>query len=138
MDGQIILRVLVGSQMEDQQVVSVVMTSMPVAVFNRQVRYAGADELHDLVLHIAFSVDRADDGERHILRADAVARLAGQVDGDHARTRHVVGAAHQLLGQLAAALADGQRAHTRRNGCGCPNRGSCGRSRTSSRGCSCG
>ena len=109
-DGQIILRVLVGfpdggpaGRFGRHDVDAV-------AVFNRQVRYAGADELHDLVLHIALSVDRADDGERHILRADAVARLAGQVDGDHARTRYVVGAAHQLFGQLAAALADGQRA----------------------------
>ena len=109
-DGQVILRVLVGlpdggpaGRFRRHHVDAV-------AVFNRQIRHARPDKLHDLVLHIALGVNRADDGERHVLRADAVPRLAGQVDGDHARARHVVGAADKLLGQLAAALADRQRA----------------------------
>ena len=40
------------------------------------------------------------------MRADAGAGLAGQVDGHHAGVGHIIGAADQLLGQLAAALAD--------------------------------
>ncbi len=96
------------SQMEDQQVVSVVITSMPLRYsIGRLPRRP--DKLHDLVLHIALSVDRADDGERHILRADAVAACRS------GRWRPRPGAprrrwADKLLGQLAAALADRQRA----------------------------
>ena len=42
--------------------------------------------------------------------ADTGVGLAGQIDGNHAGVGHVVGAADQLLGQLAAALANGHRA----------------------------
>ena len=81
-----------------------------VAVFNRQISDTRADEFHDLILDIALGVDRADDGERDILRADAVLRLSGQINGDHARTGDVIGAPDELLGELAAAFADGKRA----------------------------
>ena len=81
-----------------------------VAVLDGQARDARAHKLHHLVLDIALGVHRADDRERHVLRTHARLRLARQVDGHNARTRHVIGAAHQLLGQLAAAFAHRQRA----------------------------
>ena len=78
-----------------------------VAVVGRHARDAGAHELHYLVLDVALGKDGADDGERHIVRADAGARGAREVDGDDAGIGNVVGVAQQLLGQLAAALAHG-------------------------------
>ena len=81
-----------------------------VAVVGTQVCHAGADELHDLVLHIAVGVGRGNQRQRNVVRADARSGLAGQVDGNDPGIAHIVGAAHELLGQLAAALADGHRA----------------------------
>ena len=78
-----------------------------VAVVGRHARDAGAHELHDLVLDIALGKDGADDGERHIVRADAGARGAREVDGHDAGIGDIVGVAQQLLCQLAAALAHG-------------------------------
>ena len=81
-----------------------------VAVFHGQLGHAGAHELHHLVLHIAVGIHRAADGQGHVLGAHAGAGFAVQVDQDDAGTGHVIGAAHQLLGQLAAALAHAQGA----------------------------
>ena len=81
-----------------------------VAVIGAQIGNAGADKLHDLVLHIAVGVGGGHQRQRDIVGADAGVGLAGQIDGDHAGVGHIVGAADQLLGQLAAALADSHRA----------------------------
>ena len=81
-----------------------------VAVIGTQIGNAGADKLHDLVLHIAVGVGGGHQRQRDIMGADTGVGLAGQIDGDHAGVGHIVGAADQLLGQLAAALADGHRA----------------------------
>ena len=81
-----------------------------VAIVSRHARDAGAHELHDLVLDVALGKDGADDGERHVVRADAGARGAREVDGDDAGIGDVIGVAQQLLGQLAAALAHGHGA----------------------------
>ena len=81
-----------------------------VAIVSRHARDAGAHELHDLVLDVALGKDGADDGERHIVRADAGARSAREVDGDDAGIGDIVGVAQQLLCQLAAALAHGHGA----------------------------
>jgi len=81
-----------------------------VAVVSRHTRDAGAHKLHDLVLNVALGKDGADDGERHIVRADAGARGAREVDGDDAGIGNVVGVAQQLLCQLASALAHGHGA----------------------------
>ena len=80
-----------------------------VAVISAKIGNAGADKLHDLVLHIAVGVGGGHQRQRDIMGADTGVGLAGQVDGDHAGVGHIVGAADQLLGQLAAALADGHR-----------------------------
>ena len=81
-----------------------------VAVVGRHARDAGAHKLHDLVLDVALGKDSADDGERHIVRADAGARGTREVDGDDAGIGDIVGVAQQLLGQLAAALTHGHGA----------------------------
>ena len=78
-----------------------------IAVIGRHARDARAHKLHDLVLDVALGKDRLDDSERHIVRADAGARGAREVDGDDAGIGNVVGVAQQLLCQLAAALAHG-------------------------------
>ena len=78
-----------------------------VAVVGRHARNAGAHELHDLVLNVALGKDGADDGKRHIVRADAGTRGAREVDGDNAGIGNIVGVTQQLLCQLAAALAHG-------------------------------
>ena len=78
-----------------------------VAVVGRHARDAGAHELHDLVLNVALGKDGADDGKRHIVRADAGTRGAREVDGDDAGIGDIVGVTQQLLCQLAAALAHG-------------------------------
>ena len=51
---------------------------------------AGADEFQDLILDEALRKGRLDEGERHVLRADALSRLALQVHGDDLRARDVV------------------------------------------------
>ena len=81
-----------------------------IAVIGRHARDARAHKLHDLVLDVALGKDRLDDSERHIVRADAGARGAREVDGDDAGIGNVVGVAQQLLCQLAAALAHGHGA----------------------------
>ena len=81
-----------------------------VAVVGRHARDARAHELHDLVLNVALGKDGADDGERHVVRADAGARGAREVDGNDAGIGDIVGVAQQLLCQLAAALAHGHGA----------------------------
>ena len=81
-----------------------------VAVVGGKIGNAGADKLHDPVLHIAVGVGGGHQRQRDIVGADAGVGLAGQIDGDHAGVGHIIGAADQLLGQLAAALANGHRA----------------------------
>ena len=81
-----------------------------VAVVGRHARDAGAHELHDLVLDVALGKDGADDGECYIVRADAGARGAREVDGNDAGIGDIVGVAQQLLCQLATALAHGHGA----------------------------
>lgn len=76
----------------------------PVAIIGRHARDARAHELHDLVLDVALGKDGADDGERHVVRADAGTWGAREVDGNDAGIGDVVGVAQQLFGQLAAAL----------------------------------
>ena len=83
-----------------------------VAVIGRHARDAGAHKLHDLVLDVTLGKDSADDGERNVVRADAGARGAREVDGDNAGIGDVVGVAQQLLCQLAAALAHGHSAQS--------------------------
>ena len=51
---------------------------------------AGADEFQDLILDEALRKGRLDEGERHVLRTDALSRLALQVHGDDLRARDVV------------------------------------------------
>ena len=81
-----------------------------VAVVGRHARNARAHKLHDLVLNVAPGKDGADDGKRHIVRADAGTRGAREVDGDNAGIGNIVGVTQQLLCQLAAALAHGHGA----------------------------
>jgi len=78
-----------------------------VAVVGRHARDARAHKLHDIVLDVALGKDGANDGERHVVRADAGARGAREVDGHDAGIGDIVGVAQQLLCQLAAALAHG-------------------------------
>ena len=81
-----------------------------VAVIGRHARDARTHELHDLVLDVALGKDGTDDGERHVVRADAGAWGAREVDGNDAGIGDVVGVAQQLLCQLATALAHGHSA----------------------------
>ena len=76
-----------------------------VAVFDGEVGNAFANEFHDLVLDKAAGEHLFDDGQRHILRADALLRLAGQVDRHHIGIGDIIGLFAQLLDQLGAALA---------------------------------
>ena len=55
-----------------------------------QLGYAGAHELHHLILYITLLEGCADDGKRHILRAYAPCHLALEVDRYHAGTCHIV------------------------------------------------
>ena len=81
-----------------------------VAVFHGQTGDAGADEFHDLVLDVAVLIDSADNAQGDVVGADAGLGSAGQINRDHAGALEVVGSADKLLGQLAAAFADGQGA----------------------------
>ena len=83
-----------------------------VAVIGRHVRDARAHELHDLILNVTLGKDGTDDGERHVVRANAGVRGAREVDGNDAGIGNVVGVAQQLLCQLAAALAHGHGAQS--------------------------
>ena len=83
-----------------------------VAVVGRHARDTGAHELHNLVLNVTLGKDGTDDGECHIVRADAGARGAREVDGDDTGIGDIVGVAQQLLCQLATALAHGHGAQS--------------------------
>ena len=63
--------------------VSVVITSMPIRKSMVKVGHAGAHKLHHLVFHIAVGKHRTDDGQRHVLRADARAGRSGQIHAHH-------------------------------------------------------
>ena len=76
-------------------------------VLGAEVLNARSHKLHNLVVDIAVCENCADDGQSHVLGADTLHGFACQVDADNARHVDVVGSAQQLLGQLAAALADG-------------------------------
>ena len=71
---------------------------------------ARAHELHDLVFDVAALEQLAHKGNGYIVGAAARRQTAGQVDGHHTRAGNIIGAAQQLLCQLAAALADGHGA----------------------------
>ena len=71
---------------------------------------AGANKFHDLILHITVGIGCANQGQRHVMRANAGVQPAGQVNADHAGHGHIIGTAHQLFGQLAAAFAHGHSA----------------------------
>ena len=75
-----------------------------VAVFNGQLAHAGADEFHDLVLHIAVGIDSAADLQCHVLRSNAGTGFTVEIDQDDAGTGHIIGASNQLLGQFASAF----------------------------------
>ena len=77
-----------------------------VAVIRRHAGDAGADELHDLVLHIAVLEDRADDRERDVLRADKRRRTALEIYGNDLGVVDIVGILQELLDELSPALAD--------------------------------
>ena len=81
-----------------------------VAVVGGKRRDAGADELHDLVLHEAGLVDGAHDGKRHVHRSDTGLGRSREVDRDDIGIGDVVGVAEQLLVEFAATFADGHRA----------------------------
>ena len=83
-----------------------------VAVVGRHARDTGAHELHNLVLNVTLGKDGTDDGECHIVRADAGARGAREVDGDDTGIGDIVGVAQKLLCQLATALAHGHGAQS--------------------------
>ena len=76
-----------------------------VAELHRQVFDARSHKLHHLVFYIAALVHLTDDAQGHVLGTDPIFGLASEIDGDDLRIGNVVGAAYQLLGQLAAALA---------------------------------
>ena len=105
--GQECVRVLVGSPDTRQAGGLGGHDVDAVAVIGRHVRNARAHELHDLVLNVTLGKDGTDDGERHVVRADAGARGAREVDGNDAGIGDIVGVAQQLLCQLATALAHG-------------------------------
>ena len=75
------------------------------AEIHGQIRDAGADKFKHLVFDKAALEYGADQGERHILRADAADGRAGQVDRHHLRIADVIGLAEQLLDKLRAALS---------------------------------
>ena len=110
--GQECVRVLVGSPDTRQAGGLGGHDVDAVAVIGRHVRDARAHELHDLILNVTLGKDGTDDGERHVVRANAGARGAREVDGNDAGIGNVVGVAQQLLCQLAAALAHGHGAQS--------------------------
>ncbi len=89
-----------------------------VSVFHGKICDAGAHKLHDFILYIAVGIGGTHQGQSHVVRAYAGTGCAGQIDGDHAGTGHVIGTAYQLLGQLAAAFAYGQGAQSAVSGMG--------------------
>ena len=83
-----------------------------VAVVGVHRGHAGADKLHDLVLHIAVGVHGLADGQGDVVGAHPGLGLAGEVDGHHLWIGAVPGVAQDLLIQLAAALAHGHGAQS--------------------------
>ena len=77
-----------------------------------QRRNAGANKLHHLVLDIAALEQLAHQRNGHIVRAAACRQRAGEINCNNTRTGHIVGAAQQLLCQLAAALTNGHSAQS--------------------------
>ena len=83
-----------------------------------QGRNAGTHELHYLVFHIAVFEDRADDGQRHVLRAHALHRFAGKINTYHAGHFNVIGLVQKLLYQLRSALSHGHGSQSAVTGMG--------------------
>ena len=77
-----------------------------VAILDGQVGNARAYKLHYLVFHIAIFIYAPHNGKGHVMGAYTGPGPAGQIDGHHLGAGKVIGAVHQLLGQLAAALAN--------------------------------
>ena len=77
----------------------------PVPVLNGQAGNAGAHKFHDFIFDITIGIGSADQRQRHIMRAYTGAGAAGQINGYHTGTGHVIGASHQLFGQLSAAFS---------------------------------
>ena len=75
-----------------------------------QLLHTGADELQNLVLHVAVGEGCGNQSDGHVLRADALLGLAVQIDHNHFGSGHVVGIFQQLLDQLAAAFTNTQTA----------------------------
>ena len=71
---------------------------------------AGACELQHAVLDEAALKGRLDQSDSHVVRADALSRLAGKVDQNDLRHGNVPCILEKLLGKLRAALADGHGA----------------------------
>ena len=82
----------------------------PVAVVDAQTGDAVAEEFQHAVFDQPPGEGRGDQRQRHVLRADARARLPGQADADDTGIGNVIGPAQKLLDQLRPALADGKRA----------------------------
>ena len=70
-----------------------------------QVLHARSYKFHYLVIYVSVTEHSADDGQRHILRADALDGSAGQIDGDNARHINVISLGQQLFYQLRSALS---------------------------------
>ena len=81
-----------------------------VAEVDGQALDAGAGELEHAVVDKAALKRRLDEGDGHVVRADAAARRAGEIDEHNLGHVHVPGVFQQLLGKLRAALAHGHRA----------------------------
>ena len=72
-----------------------------------QRRHARPHEFHHLILHISVTEHRADDRQRHVLRADPFHRFSRQVHPYDARHIDVVSLRQQLLDQLRTTFAHG-------------------------------
>ena len=76
------------------------------AVFHAQPMDAAAHHLQDLVFREAVGEAGAHQRQRHVHGPDTRPGPAGEAHRQNGGTGDVVGAAHQLLGQLTAAFAD--------------------------------
>ncbi len=83
-----------------------------------QILDARADELHDLVLYEAVCKGRLYEGERNVVRADALLGLAGDVNKDYLGRVDVPGVLKELLNELGSAFADAHRAESAVTGMG--------------------
>ncbi len=82
----------------------------PDAVIHRERRNAGADKFENFIFEKAALEGRADEGKRDVLRPDALSEFAFEIDGDDLGTGDVVSLPQKLFDDLAAALADRERA----------------------------